>query len=260
MAQSSTMLQIDKFCILVLISFVTQFAHAFDFGKIIGDIGRSLGIHSPDESLHKSIDVPSVYIDGKWIKSPSLNNNQIYLFAENVDTMTWYEADDYCGKHGAILAEPFSTEESNFLRDHANTLPDTNWWIGLRQFEKCKCTTLGRSQKPIFAFTEPDSLHRQVSNGLGRTSCPGEYQKLCSGHEWRWRFSGQRLLYSYWNTRTNEPNDIENEHCVTMWFKSDNQRWGNWRCDAKKDGDKHKIVAFKPVCQKSEDDDQYLFE
>ena len=54
--------------------------------------------------------------------------------------------------------------------------------------------------------------------------------------------------------------EVSTENDATMWFKSDNQRWGNWRCDVKKDGDKHQIISFKPVCQKSEDDDQYLFE
>ena len=246
--------------VLVIYLYPLQTIRAFDFGKIIGDIGRSFGIHTPDDISHKTHVEPSLYVDGKWIKFPNLDNNQIYLFADDVDTMTWYEADDYCGKHGAILAEPFSIEENNALRDKANALPETNWWIGLRQFEKCKCTTLGRLRKPIIAFTNPDSLHWRANNGLGSTSCPEDYHKLCSGHEWRWGFSGQRLLYTYWNTATNEPNDIENEHCVTMWFKSDNQRWGNWRCDSKRDGDAHKIVSFKPICQKSEDDDQYLFE
>ena len=76
--------------------------------------------------------------------------------------------------------------------------------------------------------------------------------------EWRWGLSGQQLSYTYWNTETEEPNDIQNEHCVTLWFKSDNQRWGNWRCSADKDGDGEQLVDFKPVCQK--DNDDYLFE
>ena len=240
--------------------FLIQCIKAFDFGKIIGDVGRSFGIHPPDKTSDKTIGEAPVYVDEKWIKSSALDNGQIYLFAQDVDTMTWYEADDYCGKHGAFLAEPYSIEESDFLRDQANRLPNTNWWIGLRQFEKCKCTSLGRSRKSIIAFAKPDSLQWQINNGLGSTSCPSKYHKLCGGHEWRWGFSGQRLLYTYWNTETSEPNDIENEHCVTMWFKSVNQRWGNWRCDTKEDGNKHQIVSFKPVCQKAEDDDQYLFE
>ena len=235
------------FYLLLRCVFLIQFVESFDFSTIIGDIGE-----------------PPMYVDEKWIKSPKLENNQIYLFVQDSDPMTWYEADDYCGRHGAFLAEPFSIEEIDFLRDQANRLPVTNWWIGLRQFEKCKCTSLGPSQTSIFSFANPDSLQWRINNGLGSTSCPSKYQKLCSGYEWRWGISGQRLLYTYWNT--NEPNDIDNEHCVAMWVKSDNQRWANWRCDTKIDGDKHhrwrqkSNWSFKPICQKAADDYQYLFE
>ena len=168
----------DLIYISILYAILIQCIEAFDFGKILGDVGRSLGIHPPEETSHRSRDEQPIYVDDKWIKSPKLDNDQIYLFAEDVNTMSWYEADDYCGKHGAFLAEPFSIEESNFLRDQANRLPDTNWWIGLRQFEKCKCTSLGRSRGSIFAFTNPDSLQFQVNSGLGSTSCPGDYQKI----------------------------------------------------------------------------------
>ena len=40
--------------ILVHYAFLIQCIEAFDFGKILGDVGRSLGIHPPEESSHKS--------------------------------------------------------------------------------------------------------------------------------------------------------------------------------------------------------------
>ena len=162
------------FYLLLRCVFLIQCVESFDFGKIIGDIGRSFGIHASDEVSDKTIGEPPMYVDEKWIKSPKLENNQIYLFVQDSDPMTWYEADDYCGRHGAFLAEPFSIEEIDFLRDQANRLPVTNWWIGLRQFEKCKCTSLGPSQTSIFSFANPDSLQWRINNGLGTTSCPSK--------------------------------------------------------------------------------------
>ena len=246
--------------ILSIILVYTVTVKCFDIDKFLGDLGRSFGIHASDEKSNKDFSGQPIYVRGLWIKSPSLKNGQIYLFAQDVHSMTWYEADDYCGKQGAFLAEPFSLEESDFLRDQANRLPKTNWWIGLRQFEKCECTPLRRSGISVAAFVNPDSLQRRSKKGLGKTSCPRQYQKLCKGREWRWGLSGNKLSYTYWNTKTGEPNDLLNEHCVTMWFKSENQRWGNWKCSASRDGENGEIFQFKPVCQKADGHDDFSFE
>ena len=168
--------------VMVLTLFVSLSNCQFHLEKIIGDLGRSFGIHKP--TSHRDVGDAPIYVTDQWIKSSTLSNNQIYLFAKDDESMTWYEADDYCGKRGAFLAEPFSKLESDFLRNQANRLPKNNWWIGLRHFEKCECISLGRSAKSVAAFTDPDSLQRTSNNGLGRTTCPHQNQKRCNGKEW----------------------------------------------------------------------------
>lgn len=166
--------------------------------------------------------------------------------------MTWYEADNYCGKLGGFLAEPINKGEGSFLRHKANKLPETNWWIGLRQFEKCHCISQDGSKTIISAFTKPDTLQWHTTNGLnglGETTCPDEYQKYCSGFEWRWGLSGEKMEYKYWDTYDGQPNNVENDHCVTMGYKDVNQRWMNWSCDEK--GENYRRMTFKPVCQKN---------
>ena len=165
--------------------------------------------------------------------------------------MNWYEADNYCGEQGSFLAEPLSKSESDFLRDEANKLPETNWWIGLRQFEKCQCTSFQTPTITISSFTNPDSLQFHTNNGLnglGKTFCPENYKKSCSGKEWRWGLSGEKLSYNYWHTHAGQPNNKETKHCATMWYKKFNQRWGNWKCNMK---EKIKGISFKPICQKN---------
>ena len=248
----------NSFLVLVVCVIGGQ-SSPFDFGKILSDFGRAFSPQSPTENKHRITGDPPIHVKGQWIKSAKLHNNQVYLFAKDAPSMTWYEADDYCLNHGAFLAEPVSAEESNFLRNQANRLDRTNWWIGLRQFEKCECISVGRSAAAtkIEAFHDPDSLQETANHGLGKCYCPDNYQKNCNGKEWRWGFTGQKMTYSYW--KAGEPNDIP-EYCVSMWYKSDNQQWANWPCAQTKDGERGEYWGFKPVCQKTNDnydDDDY---
>ena len=239
---------------------------SFDLlGDLVNNFGRAFGIQTNKngDSEDKDVGNPPIYVKGQWMKSGKLKNNQIYLFAKDANSMTWFEADKYCERHDAFLAEPLTQEESDFLRNQANRLPNTNWWIGLRQFEKCECSSpssFGRSFSTFSAEVDRTSLQRASNYGLGQTSCPEYNRKLCDGMEWRWGLSGKKPDYTYWNTATGEPNDVFREHCVTLWFKSDNQRWGNWPCSATRDGDDQgNTIAFKPLCEKTNEryDDDY---
>ena len=222
-----------------------------DIGKFIGGLA-TLGDTKNDNARNDPGEAP-VVVSGNWIESASLNTNQIYLFPQDAPTMNWYDAEKYCEDKGAFLAEPFDEAEQNFLRDQANRLPKTNWWLGLREFEKCDCVSVGRSSSTIEAFVDRTSLLQPTNNGLGLTTCPSDFEKKCNGREWRWGFSGQKVTYSYWNTKTGEPNGNQ-EHCVTMWFKSDNQRWGDWQCSSTIDSP-NENSGFKPVCQKTKNTD-----
>jgi len=233
-----------------------------NIGTLLGDVGKvlntnvAIGIgNNKNQNTRNDPGEEPVIVDGNWIESASLNTNQIYLFPQDAPSMTWYDAERYCEDKGAHLAEPFDEAEQNFLRDQANRLPNTNWWLGLREFEKCECVALGRlsSSSKIDAFVDKDSLFIQANNGLGLTTCPQNFKKVCNGNEWRWGFSGQKATYTYWNTKTGEPNG-NSEHCVTMWFKSDNQRWGDWLCSSTEDSP-NENTGFKPVCQKTKNTD-----
>ena len=232
-----------------------------NIGTLLGDVGKvlntnvAIGVGNNNKKARNDPGEEPVYVDGNWIESASLNTNQIYLFPQDAPSMTWYDAEKYCEDKGAHLAEPFDEAEQNFLRDQANRLPNTNWWLGLREFEKCECIALGRlsSSSKIDAFIDKDSLFSTSNNGLGLTTCPTNFKKVCNGNEWRWGFSGQKVTYTYWNTKTGEPNG-NNEHCITMWFKSDNQRWGNWVCSSTVDSP-NENTGFKPVCQKTKNTD-----
>ncbi len=81
-----------------------------------------------------------------WVRPENLPGNHIYYFADEVGHMTWDEADNFCLKKGAYLAEPLTQAENDFLKFQARSHSNTNWWIGLRETEDCKCRgTDGRS-------------------------------------------------------------------------------------------------------------------
>ena len=244
--------------IVILQIFAFQGVVAFDdIIKLIRDIGKAAftppGYHSHDSStddLGKANENKERPLQKQkpWIFS-TVDSRKAYHFAKDVKSMNWYEADNYCGEQGAFLAEPLSRIESDFLRDQANQLPETNWWIGLRQFERCQCTSL--EGQTIASFTNPDSLQFHTNNGLnglGKTTCPNNFFKNCNGMEWRWGLSGEKLSYDYWHTHGGQPNNRNIEHCATMWYKKFNQRWGNWNCNMK---DKRRGMEFKPLCQKN---------
>ena len=232
-----------------------------DIGKILGDVGGALnapisiqlGNNKNARNDQNDQGEAPVIVSGNWIESASLKTDQIYLFAQDAPSMTWYDAEKYCEDKGAFLAEPYDEAEQNFLRDQANRLQNTNWWLGLREFEKCECVALGRSSSKVEAFVDRNSLLQPINNGLGLTTCPSQFEKRCSGNEWRWGFSGQIPTYTYWNSKTGEPNG-NTEHCITMWFKSDNQRWGDWDCKTTVDSP-NENSGFKPVCQKTKNTD-----
>ena len=52
-----------------------------------------------------------VVVSGNWIESASLETDQIYLFAQDAPSMTWYDAERYCEDKGAFLAEPFFCDQ-----------------------------------------------------------------------------------------------------------------------------------------------------
>ena len=66
-----------------------------------------------------------------WIEpQEDANHNQIYYFANDVQGMNWYDADDYCHNKGGFLAEPLTAQENDFLKGYASSLGKSNWWIG----------------------------------------------------------------------------------------------------------------------------------
>ena len=159
--------------IAILQIFVIQCAVAIDdILKLIRDIGKAAftppGYHNHDSSsddlgkVNENKERP-LQKQKPWIFS-TVDDRKVYHFPKDVKSMNWYEADNYCGEQGAFLAEPLSRSESDFLRDQANQLPETNWWIGLRQFERCQCTSL--EGQTIASFTNPDSLQFHTNNGL----------------------------------------------------------------------------------------------
>ena len=246
--------------VITLQIFAFQSAMAIeDLINLLTNIGKAAfippGYHNHDSSngdLGKDNEYKKrpVQKQKPWIFS-TVDSSKAYHFAKDVKSMNWYEADNYCGEQGAFLAEPLSKAEMNFLRDQANQLPDTNWWIGLRQFEKCQCKSFTSPTMIIPAFTNPDSLQFHTANGLnglGKTNCPESYFKNCNGMEWRWGLSGERLFYEYWHSHAGQPNNRDDEHCTTMWYKKYNQRWGNWKCNTR---NKVRGMEFKPLCQKT---------
>merc|ERR1712018_426150 len=164
-----------------------------NIGTLLGDVGKvlntnvAIGIgNNKNQNARNDPGEEPVVVDGNWIESASLNTNQIYLFPQDAPSMSWYDAEKYCEDRHAHLAEPFDEAEQNFLRDQANRLPNTNWWIGLREFEKCECVALGRSTSKVEAFIDKNSLLQPTNDGLGLTTCPSGFDKRCSGKEWRW--------------------------------------------------------------------------
>ena len=53
-----------------------------------------------------------------------------FYFATEVQSMTWFEAKDYCESMDAYLAEALNSETQNFLETHAKSLSPMNWWLG----------------------------------------------------------------------------------------------------------------------------------
>ena len=48
--------------LVIYLYLLPQTVRALDFGKIIGDIGRSFGIHTPDDISHKTPVDSSLYV------------------------------------------------------------------------------------------------------------------------------------------------------------------------------------------------------
>ena len=67
---------------------------------------------------------------GQWIESNNLKNNLLYLFANDNGAKNWYDAERFCESNGGYLAEPYTSQEANFLRNYAAQQPQANWWIG----------------------------------------------------------------------------------------------------------------------------------
>ena len=75
-----------------------------------------------------------------WIEpQEDANHNQIYYFANDVQGMNWYDADDYCHNKGGFLAEPLTAQENDFLKGYASSLGKSNWWIGKAPFKIFGC-------------------------------------------------------------------------------------------------------------------------
>jgi len=209
-----------------------------------------------------------IYVEGKWLESPTLNNDQLYLFANDVGTKNWYDAERYCEEQGGFLAETYTQQESEFLSNHAATLPQANWWIGFRETEVCECVSVGRSVGSPATFPalfDHTKTFDQADSGLVRTKCPPEFEKRCvSGErEWRWSLTGRKDGYTHWNIAANgqigEPNG-RTEHCTAMWFKAVDFRWADWACFQDADSGK----SFHPLCQRDKNekiidgDDEYV--
>ena len=67
---------------------------------------------------------------GQWIESNNLKNNLVYLFANDNGAKNWYDAERFCESNGGYLAEPYTSQEADFLRNYAAQQPQANWWIG----------------------------------------------------------------------------------------------------------------------------------
>ena len=61
-----------------------------------------------------------------WINS----EHGCFFFATGEESMTWYDAIEYCQGLDAYLAEVLNNETQILLETHASLLPPTNWWLG----------------------------------------------------------------------------------------------------------------------------------
>ena len=61
-----------------------------------------------------------------WLDS----DHGCFYFANEVGSMTWNEATEYCESQNAYLAEVLTYETQTFLEFHGTSLPATNWWVG----------------------------------------------------------------------------------------------------------------------------------
>ena len=95
-----------------------------DLCFLVGTCGRNNqgggGQPAPDVS----------FVEGQWVESNTLNNNLLYLFANDNGAKNWYDAERFCESNGGYLAEPYTTQEADFLRNYAAQQPKANWWIG----------------------------------------------------------------------------------------------------------------------------------
>ena len=189
-----------------------------------------------------------IEIDQDWIQPE--NSDILYHFADQENAMNWYEANDYCLDKGGYLAEPQTNEENEFLKNHVKTnFDNTNWWIGAREGENCKCSSNDGRSNGFDATIDYKTLTGQKgSNGFVQTKCPRRYQKNCFGNIWLWSLSGTKLEFQDWNGQSGEPNG-ETEHCSALWLKGD-FKWSDWLCQTTTDNDH----LFKPICQKDLND------
>ena len=63
-----------------------------------------------------------------------------FYFAEEAGAMNWFEAQDYCNDlyENAYLAEIKSAQTQELLVQHADSIPDHNWWLGGADFFRVK--------------------------------------------------------------------------------------------------------------------------
>ena len=123
-----------------------------------------------------------------WIDGKPVNLGCLH-FLKN-QTMTWYEARDYCKTlkyehlNNARLVEISDSTQQAFVKEKLLEINNKAilWWTGLTDNEQ-----------------------------LG---------------VWKWATSGNKATYIPWGP--GEPN-IQNEHCVTLWYKI-NYKWCDLGC------------------------------
>ena len=69
-------------------------------------------------------------------------DNGCFYFADEVRSMNWYEAYDYCENLDAYLAEVHNVGTQKFLSAHAATLSPAEWWLGATDEEKVRTLSI----------------------------------------------------------------------------------------------------------------------
>jgi len=72
-----------------------------------------------------------------------------FYFANDVQSMTWFEAKDYCESQNSYLAEVLNSDIQDLLEVYGAKLPGANWWLGATDRETVGMWIWYRSSEPL---------------------------------------------------------------------------------------------------------------